>query len=553
MPSRRPLLSSLRTTFKSLLMLRKHSATTPAEPGSRPSTITCRANGKIEASPTLTEPTTSNEKTTSPAKKRRFRRSLFKEKGDLGDSKTDPASSLPHTLPDDDASTNLQVAEQPSSSRMKHTADSSTAAQRQNDIRVSRPASCTSHEPAWQAPGRASMKFAALAHVLLERPAEPHTLHEMLCNIQPTLVCEQPDVDTRTFTERDNDALRGYFSVKTNIVLTSICPEVVPHIVITPAQPSPEDYFVPWLNRVDYHLQHPGLLLVPAFDASRLSRMPGCDEESYWPVARSQGKSMDGIPPRVVFSKSRFNRLIEVTASERLTMYHVVTALQRHRLKALAIEVSECAKILSDRYDPEYLESLEKPFQWTDPAEPLLETAGYQGVQLLFDSMTPFSVPHILLCTPPAQDPWIPYSTATNDPQDCGFGRYLVVPSQQVSFINMAGDYDDDYDICETPSDSEPSTPEPMTPPDLEIDSYFWRDPDAYANDNDDEAENDQYDDPEYVAYDRKIDEIETQDIPSRPGKPIFYFDDEDEDDLPPLDDWYISVARRNGVELTTS
>ena len=70
-------------------------------------------------------------------------------------------------------------------------------------------------------------------------------------------------------------------------------------------------------------------------------------------------------------------------------MYHVATAVQRHQVKALvsvyrisascprferfvaqAYLASNVARYFRRRYDnPEFIESLEKPFEWTDPAE----------------------------------------------------------------------------------------------------------------------------------------------------------------------------------------
>jgi hypothetical protein len=201
----------------------------------------------------------------------------------------------------------------------------------------------------------------------------------------------------------------------------------------------------------------------------------------------------------------------------------------------------------------------------------LLKSANFPGVAII-DSPNPFSVPHIMIWSPPPQDPWIHYSTATNDPQDGGFGQFLVVPSRSVSFINMSPtqyptfdsilDYDDHDDGC-SDTFSEPDTPEPRTPIDL-VDEQRYLPWEHSARYDDDEDENDRYgswdnSDTQHEnlcsqSWERSesaITEEENQEIPDRPSKHIFYFDDEEEEDLPPLDDWYLSVASRNGIQIS--
>jgi hypothetical protein len=176
------------------------------------------------------------------------------------------------------------------------------------------------------------------------------------------------------------------------------------------------------------------------------------------------------------------------------------------------------------------------------------------GITLL-ESFNPFSVPHIMISTPPQQDPWISYSNALNDPQDAGFGQYLVVPSRMVNFINFEGSpfNDDDSDLeslLDADADSPPDTPEPETPTDLEDEDYFPSAEWQYSDDFEDHY----HATTKWTAVD-KLDAVPTivAPLPPRPSKPIFYMDDEDEDDLPPLDDWYLSVAARNGLKIATA
>lgn len=470
---------------------------------------------------------------------------------------TNHASSLSSTLPDD-------ASNQSQSLIYSHGNASTIELQGgNNDICNSSTPPCISHEdPECPAAPAGEGRQAVLEQCSSQPQVPEESLSNMLCSLQSTVICEAEGSACQTFAERDNDALRGYFAVRTNIVLTSTCPEVAPHIVITPVEESVEDFYVPYRNRVDYHLQNPYLLTVPWRDPIRLARKPYLDEHCYWPVPRPHDSiSMDTGIPRRVFCRSHFNHLTQLTANERLNMNHVVAAVQRHRLKVAAIEACERATTLRKRYDDEaFLQTFEKPFQWTDPAEPLLKCAGYPGI-VIFDSPNPFTAPHIMLCTPPQQDPWIPYSTATSDPQDGGFGRYLVVPSPHVSFINM-GDFpsyddfdssDDDHDdeTCDSPS--EPTSPEPTTPLELDDDPFLsWNCPDA-ENDTDEDdltSESRPISSGFASSWDdsSRIDGIQA--LPPRPGKPIFYVDEDEEDDLPPLDDWYLSVAQRNGVHI---
>jgi hypothetical protein len=66
---------------------------------------------------------------------------------------------------------------------------------------------------------------------------------------------------------------------------------------------------------------------------------------------------------------------------------------------------------------------------------------------------------------PPAwdEDPWVPYWNSTTSPQDCGFGRFLVVPynpCHRVPLVNTAHRDDD--------SDSEASTTGSISPSERE-------------------------------------------------------------------------------------
>jgi len=89
----------------------------------------------------------------------------------------------------------------------------------------------------------------------------------------------------------------------------------------------------------------------------------------------------------------------------------------------------------------------------------------------VLESSCPFVAPHIIINSPPPQNPWIPWHNALNDPQD---GRYLIVPSSRVNYINMDEDegeevesrsvipsatslkfFDDEEDIDDTQADED--------------------------------------------------------------------------------------------------
>lgn len=164
----------------------------------------------------------------------------------------------------------------------------------------------------------------------------------------------------------------------------------------------------------------------------------------------------------------------------------------------------------------------------------------------------------------------VAWANATNSPQDLGFGRHLVVPNRS-SYINYPDEqYDDffehpisDYSVSEDTDDaaelsSLPATPLPSTPSCSDF-------PDSFAQTisgpgwaiEDDE---DTLDDPEcyrseFLSYhDGLSGGVETHayakedraECAARPSCDIFSPPwDDDDDDLPPLDDWYTSIIQR--------
>jgi hypothetical protein len=154
-------------------------------------------------------------------------------------------------------------------------------------------------------------------------------------------------------------------------------------------------------------------------------------------------------------------------------------------------------------------------------------------------------VPHIIINTPPPEDPWVLWNNATNDPQDHGYGSFLIVPSPSVGVINTTVEYWE----ADSLSDSSPGgqtgltvdlsessrsgTPAPGTPmSDVNYNVFVVR-PEA-----DIDGDMDSFDNPGLnvaISYALSC-------VPDPPllGTPWQIFSiEEDEDDLPPFDDWY--------------
>ncbi|KAF9464871.1 hypothetical protein BDZ94DRAFT_1255445 [Collybia nuda] len=342
---------------------------------------------------------------------------------------------------------------------------------------------------------------------------------------------------------QDNETLRRHYAVRKNIVLDSIYPQSTPHIVLTPAEETWDDQLVAWENRVES--QWMGNLMVPIVSALWLPPpiAPSLEPTIYI----DYDPSLEGnvLNPIGVFSISKFNKFIESASTERLVLCQLVRALQKQQCRAVFFRASTIAQSFRERYNSslDCLKSFELPFVWSDPAEPILATCSKLLGTTIIDSPCPFLLPHIIICTPPPQDFWIPWNNATNDPQDQSFGNYLIVPSVAVGVINPAevsswesascANFDIAVDQSESPPT--PSSSLPDTPVDERDDlDYFLT---RHGDVGDAGMETDYYHQSlrglppiqeEYL-------EVESAKLPLRP---IFSIE-EDEDDLPPLDDWY--------------
>ncbi|KAJ3971862.1 hypothetical protein EV361DRAFT_183549 [Lentinula raphanica] len=235
----------------------------------------------------------------------------------------------------------------------------------------------------------------------------------------------------------DDDVLLGWNSARNAIVIDSTTPWLTPHIVISPASDTMSDLAVAWANQVSYY-QDSSRLCLPALD---LVPKPAFPYSYIPPIATSLPPFT--LHPTPVFSSLRFNAMIESCSDERLNYFNVVIAIRRQTFKAVAIIASQFAATYRKRYDIALpFSNIDRPFQWSDPAEPFLSTSRFLRATIVLDSPNPFRIPHIIINQAPPEDEWLTDTNALNDPQDYGFGRYLVVQARGVHYVNEP---EDDY------------------------------------------------------------------------------------------------------------
>jgi len=186
-------------------------------------------------------------------------------------------------------------------------------------------------------------------------------------------------------------------------------------------------------------------------------------------------------------------------------------------------------------YDiPGFLESIEPRFEWIDPAEILIESFRHTTQNVtIYTSHRPCSVPHIVIHESLFNDPYVVWRNSPDSQNYC----FLSISSPDPSLY----DYKITDNFTDTSSSLFDSSP-PVTPKDfsctLEQDLDIFGE-DTYEtqhhwhNQNKDEFMIPQYSEPsDDTAF------------PSN-SKFITIPDDKEEDSLPPLDDWYITIANR--------
>ncbi|KAK2466047.1 hypothetical protein APHAL10511_001689 [Amanita phalloides] len=371
--------------------------------------------------------------------------------------------------------------------------------------------------------------------------------------------------------ESDQAALRVAYAHRENIVLDSATPNLAPHIVITPPEKNDYDCYTQWLNATGP--QWPGHLVVTmppnAIDYTLVHTPP-------------QSSQLRGTGPahiaKAVFCSSKFRTFVASMMHERAHMENIVDVLQRIHRKAVAITASEIGRgFLTCE---EYACPSEKPFRWTDPAEPFLQRKNQYRGTIVIESPSPFTIPHIIINEPPPQDPWIYWHNATTTPQDHGLGQYLTVPHRLAWYIRApdgAENYwvtprvpEEQFDVNwqedvdssgSSSSESEPETPDPD--PMMGDFLIHGRDDDLISM----EVRGDLDFDIDFFGscdvspwsgiinrYSTKTPTFVTCDHQgaTSPAMPtIMPYEEEEEDELPPFDDWYQTVAARAAVIMT--
>jgi len=237
-----------------------------------------------------------------------------------------------------------------------------------------------------------------------------------------------------------------------------------------------------------------------------------------------------------------------------------------------AAVASDVAHGLHPRYSSsammsELFSRLEAPITWNDPASPLFSCFRRFPGTLIIDSVTPFTVPHIVITEPPIWDynPYVNMHNSTQTPQDAGWGQSLVVPSPVVEFVNLPEDVPFEFgestlgcsiiaqyagsggedDMWESESPSEGSvvgsptstvlqTPGLLTPIDEEEEFDLM----MFASS---------------PLHDPLLSPVGGDDLLLEdPPQDVEIFCDDEDDDLPPLDSWYQDIAARSGYVLST-
>ncbi|THH30701.1 hypothetical protein EUX98_g3501 [Antrodiella citrinella] len=337
---------------------------------------------------------------------------------------------------------------------------------------------------------------------------------------------------------------------KRNLILDSIDPTFIPHIVISPPDYPYDGYWAFVQNGCGPQHEPNTLTVPPVVAGSSVIWPPWKDRHLVWHSARCARRaspapaespyaceSMPVAPQaRRVFNVVKFDIAMENAAQERLVMYHVIPSLHRIHYKATVILASTVALDFRKRWDsPRYAAQFEKPLHWTDQAEALLASYSRDPSSLVIDSPRPCTIPHIVITEAPLQDPWEAFVNNTPNPQDCGYGYYLTVPSALVDHVNVAWPADehtsddpyfasplsmslsecsdDNTGESESGSDDDLESPLPLTPP------------------------------TSHLEFD--VDVVMPDACRKTAPTATFYVDEDEEDDLPPFDDWYLDIAQR--------
>ncbi|OSX59485.1 hypothetical protein POSPLADRAFT_1184248 [Postia placenta MAD-698-R-SB12] len=328
--------------------------------------------------------------------------------------------------------------------------------------------------------------------------------HEMPNDLITESSASPPDLETFSERNASQDVLLQYQLDRRSLIIDSANPALAPHIVITP--PDSEDawdlYWASWQNRIG--IQDTSFLGVPLVDEwpSSLASLPpllGVEPESTIPTPQS-------LPAAVV---------VQAAASVALS-FHV-----RWR-------------------DPAFRLRFERPFHWTDAAEPLLSFFSQTLGATVIDTVTPCTTPHIVIEEPAPEQCWALYHNSVPNPQDVGFGHYLTVPSSFVNYVNAQPDpFEEaadagmeDVDSSSAQDSGGPPTPNSVGPNDVDLVMSSEHAVVTREDESEDVCHADVVADTMPYSY-------------SGTGADGYSMGDDDDEGLPPFDDWYQSIASR--------
>ncbi|KAH9948382.1 hypothetical protein B0H21DRAFT_821051 [Amylocystis lapponica] len=344
-----------------------------------------------------------------------------------------------------------------------------------------------------------------------------------------------------------NDHLLELQLDRRNLVLDSLHPEIAPHIVITPPDDGWDYYWAIWTNRVGLQddafltIQQeqspcPYATLPPTEDADG-SRAESNTQSQAVSEIHEQTISSHLLELQKVFSHSHFLR----ADRQAVFLNHIVVALWRQQYKAACIAASLAAASFRARWDsPKFVEQHEMSFRWTDPAEDLLAFFNHCPGTTIIDSVYPCTAPHIVIQeAPPPADPWALWANTTSSPQDYGYGQLLTIPSSFVAFVNV------DYMSCADSCDGYCPTPDGTTapsPPASDVPFPHTPDRDIFDPNLDTLDESMPPDLATEGTGPSKAKDVPLSEDMVCSGCDIF---DEDDDGLPPFDEWYQDIAQR--------
>ncbi|KAG1752548.1 uncharacterized protein EDB91DRAFT_1243307 [Suillus paluster] len=359
------------------------------------------------------------------------------------------------------------------------------------------------------------------SHLVCEEEIESVGSHPFVCSC---LICEE---------DRENDTLLELRLDGRNIVLDSLYPHIAPHIVITPPVSYADDFYIPNHNRVDpqwpcflnVHRLPPHIFYHHYPLSSSHGESADCDSGEFQSQSLASSDDYEVIPPQTpprVFSHKRLLLAVEASSTERLVFREIVDGVLRHRLKAVAFEASLSATAACARFNNSgAVSALEQPeFVWTDCAQHILLASRYSLGISIIESDNPFRAPHIMITAAEPHDPWISWSNRLED-QD-----YDYLPSLPQAKFSIESDYSRETDLINTPLS-------------LDDSRYFLTPHETWEMGPDPDHA---YPTSEFNTLDKMS--VGLSIIRCETPEPGF----DDEDDLPPFDDWYLSVIERSKV-----